>query len=76
MNCLYWLDAGTRRFNMLQRLMPDLSHKVLIATLCNLEQERLVCRTESSEVPPRVEYKISTYGESVRPLIEAVRIWG
>lgn len=76
MICLYWLDAGTRRFNELQRLMPDISHKVLTATLRNLEQEGLVCRTASTEVPPRVEYKISTYGESVRPLIEAVRIWG
>jgi DNA-binding HxlR family transcriptional regulator len=28
------------------------------------------------EIPPRVEYKISDYGKSVRPLIEAVRLWG
>jgi DNA-binding HxlR family transcriptional regulator len=76
MICLYWLDAGKRRFNELQRLMPDISHKVLIATLRNLEKEGLVCRTEFSELPSRVEYKISVHGESVRPLIEAIRIWG
>ena len=74
--CLYWLDSGTRRFNELQRLMPDISHKVLSATLRTLEQEGLFCRTDFLEVPPRVEYKISAYGESVRPLIEAVRLWG
>jgi DNA-binding HxlR family transcriptional regulator len=76
MICLYWLDSGTRRFNELQRLMPDISHKVLTATLRNLEQEGLIRRTKFSDVPPRVEYSISAYGESVRPLIDAVRIWG
>ena len=74
--CLYWLDSGTRRFNELRRLMPDVSHKVLTATLRNLEHEGLVCRTVHAEVPPRVEYSISNHGESVRPLIEAVRGWG
>jgi DNA-binding HxlR family transcriptional regulator len=74
--CLYWLDSGTRRFNELQRLMPDISHKVLTATLRTLEQEGLISRTDFNEIPPRVEYKISAYGESVRPLIEAVRLWG
>jgi DNA-binding HxlR family transcriptional regulator len=72
----HWLDTGTRRFNELQRLMPDISHKVLADTLRTLEQEGLVSRTEFPEVPPRVEYKISTYGESVRPLIESFRVWG
>jgi DNA-binding HxlR family transcriptional regulator len=76
MICLYWLDSNSRRFNELQRLMPAISHKVLTATLRNLENEGLICRTEFSELPPRVEYHISAYGESVRPLIEAVRVWG
>src|ERR1700684_627879 len=76
MICLYWLDSGTRRFNELRRLMPDISHKVLTATLRNLEQEGLICLTQLPDVPLRVEYKISPYGESVRPLIEAVRLWG
>lgn len=74
--CLYWLDSGTRRFNELQRLMPDISHKVLTATLRNLEQEGLISRTVYPEVPPRVEYRISGHGESVRSIIEAVRLWG
>jgi DNA-binding HxlR family transcriptional regulator len=74
--CLYWLDSAARRFNELQRLMPDISHKVLTQTLRELEREGLVSRLEYAEVPPRVEYRISAYGESVRPLIEAVRQWG
>jgi DNA-binding HxlR family transcriptional regulator len=76
MICLYWLGSRTRRFNELQRLVPDISHKVLTETLRNLQREGLVTRTDFTEVPPRVEYRISPYGESVRPLIEAVRLWG
>ncbi|HYM00005.1 MAG TPA: helix-turn-helix domain-containing protein [Blastocatellia bacterium] len=74
--CLYWLDSGTRRFNELRRLMPDISHKVLAQTLRNLEREGLITRTVYPEVPPRVEYSISGHGESVRHIIEAVRLWG
>lgn len=74
--CLYWLASGTRRFNELRRLMPDISHKVLAATLRSLEQEGLICRTVYPEVPSRVEYDISSHGETVRPIIEAVRAWG
>ena len=74
--CLYWLDSGTRRFNELRRLIPEVSQKVLAETLRNLEHEGLVSRTVHAEVPPRVEYAISRHGETVRPLMEAVRLWG
>ena len=74
--CLYWLDLDTRRFNELRRLMPDISHKVLTETLRSLEQEGLISRTVYPEVPARVEYRISGHGESVRPIIQAVRAWG
>src|SRR5262249_255523 len=73
---LYWLDAGTRRFNELRRLMPEISHKVLSETLRNLEREGLVSRTVYPDVPPRVEYGISDHGESVPPIIQAVPAWG
>ena len=74
--CLYWLDSGTRRFNELHRLMPDISHKVLTETLRNLESEGLISRTVYPEVPARVEYCISTHGKSVIPILQAVRGWG
>lgn len=73
---LYWLATGTRRFNELQRLAPGVSHKVLTSTLRRLESDGLVVRTVHPEVPPRVEYELSRYGETVRPVIDAVRAWG
>ena len=74
--CLYWLELEPRRFNELQRLMPDISHKVLTETLRNLEEEQLISRTVHSQVPSHVEYRMSDYGQSVVPLIHAVRQWG
>ena len=74
--CLYWLAIEPRRFNELRRLMPDISHKVLTETLRTLEDEGLVTRTVRSKMPSHVVYGMSAYGESVKPLIEAVRLWG
>lgn len=74
--CLYWLETETRRFNELRRLMPDISHKVLAETLRNLEREGLIVRTVHSEAPSHVEYTMSAYGTSVKPLIHAIRLWG
>src|SRR6476660_4207766 len=74
--CLYWLDSGTRRFNELRRLMPDISHKVLTETLPSLEREGLINRTVYAEVPPRVEYRVSDHGKTVLPILQAVRAWG
>ena len=73
---LYWLDLGSRRFNELRRLMPEISHKVLSETLRHLEQQALICRTVQPCMPPHVEYRLSEHGESVRPLIHAMRTWG
>jgi DNA-binding HxlR family transcriptional regulator len=71
---LYWLDLESRRFSELQRLMPDISHKVLTDILRTLEQEGLICRVAREEA--HTAYALSPHGETVRPLIHAVRQWG
>jgi DNA-binding HxlR family transcriptional regulator len=73
---LYWLATGTRRFSDLQRLMPAVTHKVLTASLRQLEHDGLVLRAVYPEVPPRVEYMLSEHGRSVVPVVEAIRLWG
>jgi DNA-binding HxlR family transcriptional regulator len=70
---LYWLDKAPRRFNELQRLVPDISHKVLADVLRALEAEGLIARTAHGTL---VEYAISPHGRSVRPLIDAIHDWG
>jgi DNA-binding HxlR family transcriptional regulator len=73
---LYWIASGTRRFNELRHLMPGISHKVLAATLRHLERQGLVVRVAYAEMPPRTEYSVSLHGETVRPIVEALRTWG
>ena len=76
MICLYRLTLAPRRFNELQRLIPEISHKVLTETLRNLEQEGLIVRVQCVEPDPHAQYRVSSHGESVALLIEAVRQWG
>lgn len=56
--------------------MDGISQKVLTDSLRSLEADGLVIRTVYPEVPPRVEYSLSELGESMRPVINAMREWG
>lgn len=70
---LYWLYGAPRRFNELQRLVPDISHKVLADVLRTLEEEGLIVRATRDGI---VQYEISAHGKSARPLIDAIHDWG
>lgn len=64
------------RFNELQRDLIGISQKVLTDSLRSMEADGLVIRTVFPEVPPRVEYSLSEMGESMRPIIKAMAVWG
>lgn len=70
---LYWLEGAPQRFNELQRLVPDISHKVLAEVLRTLEDEGLITRATHES---HVAYTITAHGRSVRPLIDAIHDWG
>src|SRR5262245_20590997 len=74
---LYWLALEPRRFHELRKVMPSISQKVLTQTLRDLVANGLVVRASSGRRPPtRVEYSLSEHGESLAPVVEAVRLWG
>lgn len=73
---LYYLADGQRGFNELRRLMPSISHKVLAQVLRDLEANGLVTRSVTASSPPRVDYALSPHGESLAPIVEAIRRWG
>lgn len=65
----------TIRFKELQRNIPDISQKMLTATLKALEADGLISREVFPEVPPRVEYALTEKGKSLLPLIDNLLIW-
>lgn len=64
------------RFNEMLKSIPGISQKVLTDNLRSLESDGIILRTVFPEVPPRVEYALSEWGESMRPIIDALGAWG
>src|ERR1044071_6654219 len=73
---LYHFQAGTQHFGELRRRMPGITQRMLTQQLRALEDGGLVIRKVYAEVPPRVDYTLSEIGESLRPVIETLRVWG
>ena len=73
---LYHLQDGTQRFGELRRRMPGITQRMLTKQLRALEEDRLVIRKVYAQVPPRVEYRLSEIGESLRPVIDTLKAWG
>lgn len=70
------LMPGTKRFGELKKSIGNVSQKVLTAQLRDMEEKRLVSRKVYAEVPPRVEYSLTKLGKSLKPILDAMWIWG
>lgn len=70
------LLTGTKRFNELHKALDGISQKVLTENLRKMEEDGIVDRKVYPEVPPKVEYSLSELGNSLRPIIDAMKIWG
>ena len=64
------------RFNELQKNLDGISQKVLTDSLRSMETDGIITRTVYPEVPPRVEYALSELGESLKPILDAMKVWG
>lgn len=70
------LMPGTKRFGELKKSIGNVSQKVLTAQLRDMEEKGLVSRKVYAEVPPRVEYSLTQLGKSLKPILDAMWIWG
>jgi len=73
---LWRLKDNSKRYGVLKRSLPNVTHKMLTQQLRELEQDEIITRKVYSEIPPKVEYSLTLLGKSVIPVIDLLREWG
>jgi DNA-binding HxlR family transcriptional regulator len=73
---LYLMSRGTMRYGELKKALVAITPKMLTNQLRELEEEGLIKRKLYPEVPPKVEYSITEYGMTLKPILEAMHEWG
>lgn len=68
-------QTAVMRFGELQRAIPDISQKMLTVTLRTLEQDGIVNRRVYAQIPPKVEYSLTSRGQSLLPRLNALIDW-
>jgi len=73
---LFHLFGGTmRRFSDLERAIPTISQKMLIQQLRQMEKDGIVRRVVHHQVPPKVEYGLTAWGQALCPALDALLQW-
>ncbi|MBI5726419.1 MAG: helix-turn-helix transcriptional regulator [Ignavibacteriales bacterium] len=73
---LWYLRNKPVRFGELKKMIPDITEKMLSLQLKALEEDGLIKREVFAEVPLRVEYSMTEFGNSIVPVLEAIANWG
>jgi DNA-binding HxlR family transcriptional regulator len=73
---LWHLKDAPKRYSELKRLIPEVTEKMLIQQLRELEEDGIVSRKTLTETPLKVEYAFTEYGETLKLIIEPMCEWG
>ena len=73
---LWYLQGVTLRYSELQKKIPSISQKMLTRELRELERYGFVKRKVYPEVPPKVEYSLTEYGNTLKPILVQLCNWG
>lgn len=76
MQIIQSLMEGTKRFGELKKSLGDITQKVLTSNLRVLEEKGLVIRKVYAQIPPKVEYTLTTIGFALKPVIDSMIEWG
>jgi DNA-binding HxlR family transcriptional regulator len=68
-------DNPVLRFSELERAIPAVSQKMLIQQLRELERDGIVARQVYPQVPPKVEYRLTEWGQAMCPALDALLEW-
>ena len=73
---LFHLFGGkVLRFSELERAIPSITQKMLGQQLRGLAADGIVVRTAYPQVPPKVEYRLTPWGQSLCPALDAILKW-
>lgn len=64
------------RYNELKKYIKTISDKTLSSSLKELESDGLIIRKQYSQIPPKVEYRLSDRGESLMKILDELCVWG
>ena len=76
LHLLYFISEGVVRPGELQKKIPRATRRVLNVQLGELEHHGLISKKIFAELPPRVEYQLTSFGRTVLPVITALGAWG
>lgn len=68
-------DGQVMRFSDLEKRITGISQKMLTQQLRQLEAEGIVMRTVHAQVPPKVEYRLSDWGQALCPALDGLLHW-
>lgn len=73
---LYNLAQNTHRYGELRRAIGGVTDKVLIQQLKELERDEIIARIDFQEIPPKVEYSLTPFGQSLATALGELCVWG
>ncbi len=76
LSIIWHLLDGKKRFKELNEIISEITQKTLTVKLKELEEINIIHREVYAEVPPKVEYSLTSSGEKLRPVLENMSKWG
>ncbi len=73
---LWKIKEGVVRYNQLKKVLPYISDKMLSNTISEMESDGIIKKIVFDEVPLRVEYVITEFGDSIIPVLQEMNKWG
>ena len=70
------LNKDVMRFNEMKRSIIGITQRMMTNQLRELEKDGIIDRKVYAQVPPKVEYRLSDYGKTLKPILLAMREWG